>query len=332
MNLPTKRLLWVLGKFAIKPPTNHLQDIINKYDSLDWSIESIHIYAWVQHRRNWNITNWVFKLDSWGTQSSKRPRTNPYASKTPNFDACRAEIEALDFGVSDPAWVEASSAEEDEEFEPETMEEIKSKHGVESDLYKLMLMNFNYCEENNIKLGLRYPKLLTWLEWRHNTHDQIDCTYRKINHAIDKNWFTDDLLSFVGSKNFILYTLIKFMSKPRYKEIIKNDQNISPAPQNEELDDGYDDVDTCIIDDVSYTVLYSVNCRVEGCRLPMLGRVLSEEDDEILVWLIAPIKGQDKFWLKKAFCRRIEDDIESQKGNITKDQIQGAIKKLVGEQ
>ena len=46
----------------------------------------------------------------------------------------------------------------------------------------------------------------------------------------------------------------------------------------------------------------------------------------------APIKGQDKFWLKKAFCRRIEDDIESQKGNITKDQIQGAIKKLVGEQ
>ena len=75
-----------------------------------------------------------------------------------------------------------------------------------------------------------------------------------------------------------------------------------------------------------------MSCKVEGCKLPLLGRVLSEDGDQILVWLIAPVNGEDKYWLKKSLCKVIKDDLESQRGNISKEQIDESISKLVGEE
>tara|TARA_Y100000310_G_C20097393_1_gene541122 strand:- start:56 stop:556 length:501 start_codon:yes stop_codon:yes gene_type:complete len=164
-------------------------------------------------------------------------------------------------------------------------------------------------------------KLLLWLDWTHNSTEQKDKTYDHLVIAINNKWFeNDELIAWIGAHNFILFNLIKVMSKPK-KETI----HIQPPPPAAEMKDPRPETE-------EYEVLYSVNCKIEGCRLPMLGRVIAEDSDQILVWLVAPINGEDQYWLQKSLCRIIKDDIEAQPGNITKHQINNAISKMVGDQ
>lgn len=322
MKKSTMRLSWVLRQIKINVTNEAIDSMTNKYPSLDWSIEAVHIFAWVLHKGGWNQANWMQKIDIWGSRTSKTGRKSPNWSKTPTFKKAKDLILEMESDLS-PDWVEEV---EEKNIVPETREEVLAHYGECSEVYQFMLMNHQKIEEKEKELSSRLEKMKRWIHWSPNVGigEQGNKTFENLNLAIKNGWFEDiDLMMFIAGNNWILFSYIKFLKdkaktpapSPAKFEEPKPEIEIDPRPEEEEFE-----------------VLYSVICRIDGCKLPMLGRVIEEENDDILVWLVAPINDEDKFWIKKSLCRVIKEEVKSQKGNISKDQINDSISILVGEQ
>ena len=316
----TKKLVWVLGRFEIRPKPEQIERQTNKF-KLDWGIEALHIYAWLLHRGGWDQFNWAQKLDQWGKRTK---RTDPLYSKIPTFGRARKEIESLGFDDI-PDFVEDDDSIL--EFEPESIEDILSAHGENSDIYLYMVACRDMIKGRD-DLADRYSKLIKWIGWLpgQGIGGQADSTHTKIVQACSRGWLdAGDLRLYIASQNHQIDNFIKYIMEP-YEQQEETAQQESPeATKPEETEE------VCIIDGQEYEVLYFVALKVEGCRLPLLGRVIAEDGDQILVWLVAPVNGEDRFWLKKSLCKIIKEDLQTQRGNISKDQIDESISKMVGE-
>ena len=328
MSKAIDRLLWVLAKFEIEPPKEHVHQIINNYPSLDWSIEAIHIYAWVLHRQNWNIINWQQKINLWGKRTK---RDSPFLSRDPNFEKCRKEIEDLDIDSS-PDWV-VENTEEEALYFPENKEEILAYHGQDSEHYQYVKSCFDVLD--GLDLSDRLRKLEKWIGWKKHagiSHQDSE-VFDRLMIGINNGWFDDEnLMLFLACNNFEIESYVRYTKDLRTNKVLTKKEMLT-QPKEEVLVDPRPEEDEtfCVIDGQKYETLYLVACKVEGCRLPLLGRVLAEENGKIFVRLIAPINGEDKYWLTKSLCRIIENNLETQKGNITKEQIDESISKMVGE-
>ena len=327
MKKSTFHLRWVFGRLNLVTPHEQIEGITSKYPSLDWVVESYHIYAWVRYKGGWTQVNWMNKMDIWGSRTSKKKRTNPWFSKTPGFQKCRDEIESMMGKHDTPDFVDEVKPN-DSAFEPQTIEEVKDHYGEDSPQFEAMSLARSLVQGLS-HIGDRYEKLIGWLGWIDNTSEQENKTYDLLIMSLRNKWINEDLFNWISAHNFILMSFILAIrknqsTKPIVEQpIIEQPKEEDPRPEQNET--------TCIIDGENLETLYYVSCKVDGCRLPLLGRVLSEDGDQILVWLIAPVHGEDMFWLKKSLCKVIKDDLESQKGNISKEQINDSISRLVGE-
>ena len=328
-------LRWAFARFSISAPHDQIEGITNKYP-LDWIVEVVHIYAWMRYKGGWNQANWVNKLDIWGNRTK---RTNPWFSKTPGFERCRAEIESTLGGNDTPDFVDEDYiASSSAPFEPQTMEEVRDHFGEDSPQFESMILaNDLIVEGCNLqqfslsRLGDRYEKLIDWLGWKDNTSEQDDKTHDLLVQALKKDWINENLLLWIQVHNLILTKFILSIKKYQQSEPPKIiiEQPIIEQPKEDPRPE--EDETTCIIDGENLETLYYVRCKVPGCKLPLLGRVLSEDGDQILVWLIASVDDEDKFWMKRSLCKIIKEDLQTQRGNISKEQIDESISKLVGE-
>jgi len=325
MKNSTKKLSWVLGRFEIRPKPAQIERQTGKF-GLDWDIEVLHIYAWLLHKGGWDQFNWAQKLDQWGKRTK---RTDPLYSKIPTFGRARKEIEALGLKAL-PDFVEDDDSTL--EFEPESIEDILSSYG-ENDIY-LYMVACRDMTKGREDLADRYSKLIKWLGWLtgQGIGGQADSTHTKIVQACSRGWLDHgDLRLYIASQNHQLDNFIKYIMEPYEQQEETAQQEEATQQDSPEATKPEETEEVCIIDGQEYEALYFVACKVEGCRLPLLGRVIAEDGDQILVWLVAPVNGEDRFWLKKSLCKIIKDDLQTQRGNISKEQIDESISKMAGE-
>ena len=175
MKKSTFHLRWVFGRLNLVTPHEQIEGITSKYPSLDWVVESYHIYAWVRYKGGWTQVNWMNKMDIWGSRSSKTGRKNPWFSKTPGFQKCRDEIDDTLGGNDTPDFVDEDQAcSSKAPFEPQTIEEVKDHYGGDSPQFEAMSLARSLVEGSSI--GDRYAKLINWLSWIDNTSEQEDKT------------------------------------------------------------------------------------------------------------------------------------------------------------
>tara|TARA_R100000664_G_scaffold27686_1_gene38529 strand:+ start:3431 stop:4432 length:1002 start_codon:yes stop_codon:yes gene_type:complete len=319
-----KNLLQALRAFGIKAKRHEIEKVIRKFDRLNWSIEAIHIFAWIKHAKNWNSSNYLIKLQKWGEQTSKNGRANPYFSNTPGFKEAREYFER---GKVKPEWVETTKLTLEKSWESQTMEEIKDEHGAQSEEYKLMQTSLFYLGANdhilNIeKLSTRYYRLLDWINWKDNTREQCDKCYANIKTAIENEWFEDEgLIRYVASRNYILWSFIEYYKGLRDQpESSEETESVEPFTEPAQKEESKEE------EQEEKEYLFAVICRIQPHKLPFLGYVLKEVGDTLQVWFPAPIKGQQIHMIHRSASRPVEN-VEMMKtpGSISRSQIDRAL-------